>query len=304
MTKHVAVLYGGWSSEREVSLVSGRNCAKTLEESGYEATLIDVEHDLTALIAALDPAPDVVFNALHGRHGEDGKIQGLLDILEIPYTHSGALASALAMDKPMAKRLFAAAAIPCPDGRIVRREELANGPVIDPPYVIKPPNEGSSVGVRIVLEGDNRPPLDDWPFGDLVLVESYIPGRELTVGVMGDRALGVTELRTHEGFYDYAAKYEEGRATHLCPAPIPDEIADLAMEYALKAHETLGCRGVSRADLRYDDTGGQPGDLYMLEINTQPGMTPLSLVPEVAAHAGIDFPQLVSWIVEDASCPR
>ncbi len=304
MTKHVAVLYGGWSSEREVSLVSGRNCAKTLEESGYEVTLIDVEHDLTALIAALDPAPDVVFNALHGRHGEDGKIQGLLDILEIPYTHSGALASALAMDKPMAKRLFAAAAIPCPDGRIVRREELANGPVIDPPYVIKPPNEGSSVGVRIVLEGDNRPPLDDWPFGDLVLVESYIPGRELTVAVMGDRALGVTELRTHEGFYDYAAKYEEGRATHLCPAPIPDEIADLAMEYALKAHETLGCRGVSRADLRYDDTGGQPGDLYMLEINTQPGMTPLSLVPEVAAHAGIDFPQLVSWIVEDASCPR
>ncbi|MEE8549540.1 MAG: D-alanine--D-alanine ligase [Alphaproteobacteria bacterium] len=304
MTKHVAVLYGGWSSEREVSLVSGRNCAKTLEESGYEVTLIDVEHDLTALIAALDPAPDVVFNALHGRHGEDGKIQGLLDILEIPYTHSGALASALAMDKPMAKRLFAAAAIPCPDGRIVRREELANGPVIDPPYVIKPPNEGSSVGVRIVLEGDNRPPLDDWPFGDLVLVESYIPGRELTVAVMGDRALGVTELRTHEGFYDYAAKYEEGRATHLCPAPIPDEIADLAMAYALKAHETLGCRGVSRADLRYDDTGGQPGDLYMLEINTQPGMTPLSLVPEVAAHAGIDFPQLVSWIVEDASCPR
>ena len=304
MTKHVAVLYGGWSSEREVSLVSGRNCAKTLEESGYEVTLIDVEHDLTALIAALDPAPDVVFNALHGRHGEDGKIQALLDILEIPYTHSGMLASALAMDKPMAKRLFAAAAIPCPDGRIVRREELANGPVIDPPYVIKPPNEGSSVGVRIVLEGDNRPPLDDWPFGDLVLVESYIPGRELTVGVMGDRALGVTELRTHEGFYDYAAKYEEGRATHLCPAPVPDEIADLAMEYALKAHETLGCRGVSRADLRYDDTGGQPGDLYMLEINTQPGMTPLSLVPEVAAHAGIDFPQLVSWIVEDASCPR
>ena len=304
MTKHVAVLYGGWSSEREVSLVSGRNCAKTLEESGYEVTLIDVEHDLTALIAALDPAPDVVFNALHGRHGEDGKIQGLLDILEIPYTHSGALASALAMDKPMAKRLFAAAAIPCPDGRIVRREELANGPVIDPPYVIKPPNEGSSVGVRIVLEGDNRPPLDDWPFGDLVLVESYIPGRELTVAVMGDRALGVTELRTREGFYDYAAKYEEGRATHLCPAPVPDEIADLAMEYALKAHETLGCRGVSRADLRYDETGGQPGDLYMLEINTQPGMTPLSLVPEVAAHAGIDFPQLVSWIVEDASCPR
>ena len=304
MTKHVAVLYGGWSSEREVSLVSGREFAKALEVTGYEVTLIDVEHDLTALFAALDPAPDVVFNALHGRHGEDGKIQGLLDILEIPYTHSGALASALAMDKPMAKRLFAAAAIPCPDGRIVRREELANGPVIDPPYVIKPPNEGSSVGVRIVLEGDNRPPLDDWPFGDLVLVESYIPGRELTVGVMGDRALGVTELRTHEGFYDYAAKYEEGRATHLCPAPIPDEIADLAMEYALKAHETLGCRGVSRADLRYDDTGGQPGDLYMLEINTQPGMTPLSLVPEVAAHAGIDFPQLVSWIVEDASCPR
>jgi D-alanine-D-alanine ligase len=304
MTKHVAVLYGGWSSEREVSLVSGRNCAKALEVAGYEVTLIDVEQDLAAFAAALDPAPDVVFNALHGRWGEDGKIQALLDILEIPYTHSGVLASALAMDKPMAKRLFAAAAIPCPDGRIVRREELANGPVIDPPYVIKPPNEGSSVGVRIVLEGDNRPPLDDWPFGAVVLIESYIPGRELTVAVMGERALGVTELRPHDGFYDYAAKYEEGRTTHLCPAPVPDEIADLAMEYALKAHETLGCRGVSRADLRYDDTARQPGDLYMLEINTQPGMTPLSLVPEAAAHAGIDFPQLVTWIVEDASCPR
>jgi D-alanine-D-alanine ligase len=304
MTKHVAVLYGGWSNEREVSLVSGRNCAEALKFAGYEVTLIDVEQDLAAFAAALDPAPDVVFNALHGRWGEDGKIQALLDILEIPYTHSGVLASALAMDKPMAKRLFAAAAIPCPDGRIVRREELANGPVIDPPYVIKPPNEGSSVGVRIVLEGDNRPPLDDWPFGAAVLIESYIPGRELTVAVMGERALGVTELRPHDGFYDYAAKYEEGRTTHLCPAPVPDEIADLAMEYALKAHETLGCRGVSRADLRYDDTARQPGDLYMLEINTQPGMTPLSLVPEAAAHAGIDFPQLVSWIVEDASCPR
>ncbi len=304
MTKRVAVLYGGWSSEREVSLVSGAECAKAIEELGYEVTLIDVEPDLAALIAALDPAPDVVFNALHGRHGEDGKIQGLLDILEIPYTHSGVLASALAMDKPMAKRLFAAAAIPCPDGRIVSREELANGPVIDPPYVIKPPNEGSSVGVHIVREGDNRPALDDWPFGDEVLVESYIPGRELTVGVMGERALGVTELRPHEGFYDYAAKYEEGRTTHLCPAPVAEKIADLAMEYALKAHEALGCRGVSRADLRYDDTGGEPGDLYMLEINTQPGMTPLSLVPEQAAHDGIDFPRLVSWIVEDASCPR
>ena len=302
MTKRVAVLYGGWSSEREVSLVSGRDCAKGLEESGYEVTLIDVEHDLTALIVALDPAPDVVFNALHGRHGEDGKIQGLLDILEIPYTHSGALASALAMDKPVAKRLFAAAAIPCPDGRIVRREELANGAVIDPPYVIKPVNEGSSVGVHIVREGDNRPPLDDWPYGETVLVESYIPGRELTVAVMGDRALGVTELQPHDGFYDYAAKYEEGRTTHLCPAPVPEEIAELAMDYALKAHDALGCRGVSRADFRYDDTGGEPGDLYMLEINTQPGMTPLSLVPEQAAYKGVGFAELVSWMVENAAC--
>jgi D-alanine-D-alanine ligase len=302
MTKRVAVLYGGWSSEREVSLVSGQDCAKGLVESGYEVTLIDGEHDLTALIVALDPAPDVVFNALHGRHGEDGKIQGLLDILEIPYTHSGVLASALAMDKPVAKRLFAAAAIPCPDGRIVRREELANGPVIDPPYVIKPVNEGSSVGVHIVREGDNRPPLDDWPYGETVLVESYIPGRELTVAVMGDRALGVTELQPHEGFYDYAAKYEEGRTTHLCPAPVPDEIAELAMDYALKAHEALGCRGVSRADFRYDDTGGEPGDLYMLEINTQPGMTPLSLVPEQAAYTGVSFAELVSWMVENAAC--
>ncbi len=302
MTKRVAVLYGGWSSEREVSLVSGRDCAKALADSGYEVTLIDIEHDLTALIAVLDPAPDVVFNALHGRHGEDGKIQGLLDILEIPYTHSGVLASALAMDKPMAKQLFAAAAIPCPDGRIVRREELVNGPVIDPPYVIKPVNEGSSVGVHIVREGDNRPPLDDWPFGETVLVESYIPGRELTVAVMGDRALGVTELRPHEGFYDYAAKYEEGRTTHLCPAPIPDEISDLAMDYALRAHDALGCRGVSRSDFRYDDTRGEPGDLYMLEINTQPGMTPLSLVPEQAAYTGVSFAELVSWMVENAEC--
>ena len=304
MSRHVAVLMGGWSAERDVSLVSGKACAEALRERGYRVTEIDVDRDLAATLSALEPRPDVAFNALHGRFGEDGCVQGVLNILGLPYTHSGLLASALAMDKPIAKRVFAGAGIPCPEGVVVSLADATNGGVMEPPYVVKPANEGSSVGVRIVLEGDNYPGIDrdSWPFGDAVLVEPYIPGRELTVAVMGDRALGVTELRPHDGFYDYEAKYTDGKTTHLCPAPLPDEVSCRAMDYALAAHRSLGCRGVSRADFRYDDTEGEPGRLYMLEINTQPGMTPLSLVPEQAAYAGIDFGALVSWMVEEARC--
>ncbi len=304
MSKHVAVLMGGWSVEREVSLVSGKACAEALRERGYQVSEIDVGRDVVKLLGNLDPHPDVVFNALHGRVGEDGCIQGVLNILGLPYTHSGLLASALAMDKPIAKRVFAGAGIPCPEGIVVDLKAISNGSVMDAPYVVKPVNEGSSVGVHVVLEGDNYPGIDPerWPFGNEVLVEPYIPGRELTVAVMGDRALGVTELRPHEGFYDYEAKYSDGKTTHLCPAPVSGEVMQKAMDYAVTAHRTLGCRGVSRADFRYDDTEGEPGRLYMLEINTQPGMTPLSLVPEQAAHAGIDFGALVSWMVEEARC--
>ncbi|MFQ5958206.1 MAG: D-alanine--D-alanine ligase [Alphaproteobacteria bacterium] len=304
MSKRVAVLMGGWSVEREVSLVSGKACAAALRERGYEVSEIDVDRGVARVLGGLDPRPDVAFNALHGRVGEDGCIQGVLNILGLPYTHSGLLASALAMDKPIAKRVFAGAGIPCPEGIVVDLKAVTGGSVMDPPYVVKPVNEGSSVGVHIVLEGDNHPGIDphEWPFGNEVLVEPYIPGRELTVAVMGDRALGVTELRPHEGFYDYEAKYTDGKTTHLCPAPVPEEITRKAMDYAVTAHRTLGCRGVSRADFRYDDSAGEPEGLFMLEVNTQPGMTPLSLVPEQAAHAGIDFGALVSWMVEEARC--
>jgi D-alanine-D-alanine ligase len=293
---------GGWSAEREVSLVSGAACADALEARGHTVVRIDPERDLAALLAALEPRPDVVFNALHGRWGEDGNIQGVLNILGIPYTHSGLLASSVAMDKPMAITLFEAAGIACPKGRTVMRDELRGGDIMDRPYVIKPADEGSSVGVYIVQAGDNAPPLDDLPADRPLLVEPYIPGREVTVAVMGERALGVTELKPLQGFYDYAAKYTEGRTTHLCPAPVPAEIAVQSMEYAVAAHQALGCRGVSRADFRYDDTGGEPGKLFMLEVNTQPGMTPLSLVPEQAALAGISFEDLVEWMVENAAC--
>jgi len=304
MTKSVAVLMGGFSAEREVSLVSGRECAKALREAGYGVSEIDVGRDLGALLKALDPQPDVVFNALHGRWGEDGCVQGVLEFLEIPYTHSGVLASALAMDKPMAKQVFGAVGLPCPDGMIVKRDKVRAGDVMPRPYVVKPLNEGSSVGVRIVLAGDNEPPLGhaEAQFGELVLVERYVPGRELTVAVMGDRPLAVTEISPNEGFYDYTAKYTDGRAVHVVPAKIPQGIYDQALEIARAAHEALGCRGVSRADFRYDDTEGEPGRLYLLEVNTQPGMTPLSLVPEQAAHLGMSFSELCAWMVEQASC--
>jgi D-alanine-D-alanine ligase len=301
----VAVLMGGPSAEREVSLVSGRAVADALAGEGFTVSTVDVGRDVGALVRALEPRPDVVFNALHGRFGEDGCVQGILNLLKLPYTHSGLLASALAMDKAMAKRLFAAAGILCPEGKIVPREAFAAGDPLPRPYVVKPNNEGSSVGVRIVQPGDNRPALDGpaWQPGILALVERYIPGRELTVAVMGDRPLAVTELRPKTGFYDYEAKYSEGRTEHLVPAPIPDAVYRAALERAKAAHDALGCRGVSRADFRYDDSSkGGPQKLFLLEMNTQPGMTPLSLAPEQAKHVGISFGELVRWMVENARC--
>ncbi len=304
MSKHVAVLMGGWSAEREVSLVSGRAVAKALREGGYRVTEIDVGRDVGQALAGLEPRPDAVFNALHGRYGEDGWVQGVLNVLGLPYTHSGLLASALAMNKPLAKRLFGMAGIPCPEGVVVDRRTALAGGTMDPPFVVKPVNEGSSVGVHIVIEGDNCPGLgaDDWRYGDEVLIERYIPGREITVAVMGARPLGVLEIRPIQGFYDYKAKYTEGKAEHVVPAPLAPDAYDEALRLATLAHQTLGCRGVSRADLRYDDSDGEPGRIYLLEINTQPGMTPLSLVPEIAAYAGIEFGELVGWMVEEARC--
>jgi len=301
--KRVAVLMGGASAEREVSLVSGKACADALRAEGYDVTTVDVGRDVAALIAALEPRPDAVFNALHGRWGEDGCVQGVLDLMGIPYTHSGLLASALAMDKPMAKRVFAAAGLRCPGGKLVTREEFAKGEPMARPYVMKPYNEGSSVGVRIVRQGDNVPPASSWSYGSAALVEPYIAGRELTVAVMGDRPLAVTELVSKTNFYDYEAKYTDGITQHLVPAPIPPKVYEAALAMALGAHRALGCRGVSRSDFRYDDTqGGGPEQLYLLEVNTQPGMTPLSLAPEQAKHVGISFGALVSWMVENAQC--
>ncbi|MGH7185612.1 MAG: D-alanine--D-alanine ligase, partial [Pseudomonadota bacterium] len=263
--KRVVLLMGGRSVEREVSLVSGRDCAAGLAQAGYQVTTVDVHDDLGVVLKALEPKPDLVFNALHGRYGEDGIIQGVLDWLGIPYTHSGVLASALAMDKTLAKRLFESAGIRCPAGQLVPRGAVQTGDVMARPYVVKPNNEGSSVGVHIVREGDNALPFTgiDWPFGEQVVVEPYIPGRELTVGVMGGRPLAVTELRPRQGFYDYAAKYTAGRTEHLIPAPVHPAIYQEALDMALAAHRILGCRGVSRADFRYDDTKGEPGPLYV-----------------------------------------
>lgn len=299
MRKNVAILMGGWSAEREVSLVSGAAVSNSLKKAGFQVTSIDVQRDMGSLLTRLFPKPDAVFNALHGRFGEDGCVQGLLDIVNVPYTHSGLLASALAMDKPMSKRLFENVGIPVAEHKIVTRDQVLAGDVMDRPYVIKPTNEGSSVGVHIVLEGDNEIPFADevWPYGDEVMVEAFIPGRELTVTVMGDRPLAVTEITTHHGFYDYSAKYEDGGSAHVLPADVDKEIYDEAMGLALLAHETLGCRGVSRADFRYDGE-----TLFILEVNTQPGMTPTSLVPEQAAHVGISFEELVTWMVENAEC--
>ncbi len=299
--KRVAVLMGGWSAEREVSLVSGRDVCKALQDEGFDAWTIDVSRNLEALVGALAPKPDVVFNALHGRGGEDGTVQGVLEFLRIPYTHSGVLASAVAMDKPAAKAVFAAAGLPLAEGRLVPRETLV-GNLMEPPFVVKPPNEGSSVGVRIVRPNDNSwiEEAARWPFPD-ALVEKFVPGREITATVMGDRSLGVLEIRARGTFYDYDSKYAPGGCEHLMPAPIHPKAYEEACDIAVRAHKALGCRGVSRADLRYDDTGGEPGRMILLEVNTQPGMTPTSLVPDMAKHHGIGYGALVRWMVENAA---
>ena len=294
----VAVLMGGPSAEREVSLSSGHECAKALRQAGYEVVEIDAGRDLPERLA--QAAPQVVFNALHGRWGEDGCVQGLLDWLGYAYTHSGVLASALAMDKSRAKQAFRAAGIPVVESLIADAAEVRTRHVMPPPYVVKPNDEGSSVGVYIVHEAANAPPQLSEAMPARVMVEAYAPGRELTVAVLGDRALGVTEIVT-EGWYDYDAKYKPGGSRHVIPAGIPQDIADACRDYAVRAHGALGCRGLSRSDFRWDDTRGLAG-LVILETNTQPGMTPTSLAPEQAAHAGMDFPALCRWIVEEAQC--
>ena len=296
----VAVLMGGMSSEREVSLNSGKQVCQALGQAGYAVTPIVVGDDLAALLAALTPRPDAVFNALHGRFGEDGTIQGVLDYIGLPYTHSGVRASALAMDKAAAKALFAAAGLPVAPHKIIEIEELLEHDPLPRPYVVKPVNEGSSVGVSILKEGDNHRAeiAAGWQFGP-AMVEQYIPGRELTVGVLEDRALTVTEILPTEKFYDYHAKYAAGGSRHTLPADVPAAIAQSAKEIAVAAHKALGCRGASRADLRYDEATGR---LILLEVNTQPGMTATSLLPEQAAYEGMDFPALCAWMVERAAC--
>ncbi len=307
MTKHVAVLMGGLSSERVVSLRSGEACAKALEGEGFKVSRVDVGRDVAEVLARLKP--DVAFNALHGPAGEDGTIQGVLEILGIPYTHSGVLASALAMNKEKAKIVLAAAGVPVPGGRVVTRFEAAKTHVLAPPYVLKPVAEGSSFGVFIVREGTSHPPQEllrsDWSHGDLMLAEPFIGGRELTCAVLGDRALDVTEIKAAGGgWYDFQAKYAPGGSFHELPANLKQNIYQEVQHLALKAHRALGCRGVSRADFRYDDRPGGTGELVVLEVNTQPGMTETSLTPEIAAYAGMTFGELVKWMVQDASCNR
>lgn len=300
----VAVLYGGISAERPVSLVSGAQVIAGLGTAGFDVTPVLVGESLPALLAALTPAPDVVFNALHGRFGEDGCVQGVLDWLGIRYTHSGLRASALAMDKVAAKSVFAAAGLPVAAGVVVDLATLERADPMPMPYVVKPLNEGSSVGVEILRAGDNRRAglARGWAFGPTAMVEEYIPGRELTVSVLHDRALAVTEIAAATAFYDYEAKYAEGGSHHTIPAAIPAAAAAQAMAIALAAHHALGCRGATRADFRYDDTAAEPGRLVLLEVNTQPGLTPTSLLPEQAAYCGMDFPSLMAWMVEHASC--
>jgi D-alanine-D-alanine ligase len=300
----VAVLYGGISAEREVSLSSGEQVIVALREAGFDVRPIDVGADLGAVIAALTPKPDAVFNALHGRFGEDGAIQGVLDWMGIPYTHSGVRASALAMDKIAAKAIFTAAGLPVAAGRLVEMPELEAADPMARPYVVKPANEGSSVGVHIVRQGDNRriEIARTWSFGNAALVEEYVAGRELTVGVMGERALAVTEIVASHSFYDYESKYADGGSRHVIPARIDAATYDRAMQVAVAAHRALGCRGASRADFRYDDTVETPGRLVLLEVNTQPGLTPTSLLPEQAAHLGMSVPRLCAWMVENAAC--
>jgi len=304
---HVAVLMGGLSSEREVSLSSGKECADALEGQVARVTRVDAGRDIAQVLTALKP--DVVLNALHGEWGEDGCVQGILETLQIPYTHSGVLASAITMDKDKTKSILRTAGVVVPGGGLFDRFEVARRHVIPPPYIIKPNAEGSSVGVYLVPEGANGPQAavgaPDWTYGDLVMVEPYIPGRELAVAVIGEasgpRALTVTDITPVKGFYDYEAKYAPGGSIHKLPADLPPHVFEAALRESELAHTALGCRGVSRSDFRYDDLNDV---LVLLEVNTQPGMTPTSLVPEQAAHVGMSYSDLVRWMVEDASCPR
>ncbi|MGL4198522.1 MAG: D-alanine--D-alanine ligase [Allorhizobium sp.] len=305
--KHVAVLMGGLSSERPVSLSSGNACAAALEGEGFKVTRVDVGRDIGRVLE--DLKPDVAFNALHGPFGEDGTIQGVLEYLEIPYTHSGVLASALAMDKKQAKIVAAQAGIPVAEAMVMNRFDIGNTHPMAPPYVVKPVREGSSFGVVIVREDMSHPPQiltsSEWRYGDVVMVERYVAGRELTCGVMDGKVLGVTEIvPLGHSFYDYDSKYAAGGSQHVLPAQISPKIYQKIQSLALKAHQAIGCRGVSRSDFRYDDRFSEDGDLIWLELNNQPGMTPTSLLPEMAAHAGYSFGEFVSWMVEDASCSR
>jgi len=305
----VAVLMGGWSPERDVSLVSGKACAEGLREGGHEVVEYDVKRDLRTLVDFLRPAagggPDVVFNALHGRYGEDGCIQGVLEIMRVPYTHSGVLASAIAMDKPLARHIFASLGLRVAEGKVIERRSLASGDPMARPYVVKPIDQGSSIGVHIVRDGDNLAAVEaaEAAFGERVLIEKFVPGRELTVAVMGDKPVAVTELRPRTRFYDYEAKYTDGITEHLVPAPIPEDVYDLAKQWALAAFQELGCNGLARADFRWDDSKPGTAGLVILELNTQPGMTPLSLAPEQAKWAGISWPELMTWMVENARHP-
>ena len=301
--KRVAVIYGGWSSEREVSISSGTQMLKAAQAAGYDAVGIDAGRNLAAQLA--DVKPDVVLNGLHGPWGEDGCVQGLLEIMDLPYSHSGVLASALAMDKLKSKAVYRAASLPVAEDKQVTRAEAAAAHPLEPPYVVKPVNEGSSFGVLIVREGANGPPQEllgeSWHYGDYLMAEEFIPGRELTVAVLGDRALAVTEITTLRDYYDFDAKYSAGGSRHVIPADVPEHITAMAMDFALRAHQVLGCRGATRSDFRYDDKRDR---LVILETNTQPGMTPTSLVPEQAAFVGMSFEELVAWMIEDASCRR
>ncbi len=305
--KKVAVVAGGISSEREISLLSGQGVYNALKSKGYDVTLIDLKDDIVSFIRELKSQnPDVIFNALHGRFGEDGNIQGVFNLLHIPYTHSGCLASALAMNKKMTKRIVKEAGIPVADDKMITLLDIQKGNTLPFPYVIKPNNEGSSVGVSIIEnKSDEDYLLNSWSFGnDTVMMEEYIKGREMSVPVLNDKALGIVEIAPKRGFYTYENKYTEGKTDHIIPAPIPEEQAQILKDYALKAHQILGCRGASRSDFRYDDSNPDCPKIIFLEINTQPGMTPLSLLPEVAKKAGISYEDVVSYLVEDAICEK
>ena len=303
MSLHVAVLMGGWSAEREVSLMSGKGIAEALESLGHRVTRIDMDREVAAKLA--EARPDIVFNALHGTPGEDGSVQGMLDLMGLKYTHSGMVTSVIAIDKVLTKQALVPHGIPMPGGRIVKSVDIFDGDPLKRPYVLKPVNEGSSVGVAIVTDDGNygnpigRDVAGPWQEFEELLAEPYVRGRELTTAILGGRALGVTELKPKSGWYDYDAKYTDGMTEHIFPAQIPDTIAEACKRLALEAHHLLGCKGASRSDFRWDDERGEDG-LFLLEVNTQPGMTPLSLVPEQARHLGISYPELVQMIIDEA----